>query len=140
MLAFQFDIPYSDPFGHRGFTHSIAFAALIAPLSASVFARYVKLFDRDWFVLVVLFFLASLSHGMLDAFTDAGHGIAFFWPLDNTRYFFPWRPLETSPIGITSFFIGNVLHILKNEFLWVWVPVGSLFTAIHLIRKRLLQA
>jgi inner membrane protein len=27
VLTFNFGIPYSHPFGHRGFTHSIVFAA-----------------------------------------------------------------------------------------------------------------
>ena len=137
VLAFGLGIAYSDPFGHRGFTHSIAFAAAMGPLCACLFLRYVKPSRRDWFVLAALFFLASLSHGVLDAFTDAGHGIAFFWPLDNTRYFFPSRPLETSPIGITSFFNGNALDMLKNELLWVWLPIGGLFVAIFSATSRL---
>jgi hypothetical protein len=37
-------------------------------------------------------FLATASHGVLDATTNGGLGVAFFSPFDNRRYFLPWRP------------------------------------------------
>jgi hypothetical protein len=37
-------------------------------------------------------FLATASHGILDAFTDGGRGIAFFAPFGTERYFFPHHP------------------------------------------------
>jgi hypothetical protein len=40
------------------------------------------------------FFVVTASHGALDAMTDGGLGIAFFAPFDNTRYFFPFRPIK----------------------------------------------
>lgn len=39
------------------------------------------------------------SHGLLDAMTDGGLGIALFWPFTPERYFAPWRPLPVAPIG-----------------------------------------
>jgi inner membrane protein len=122
VLAFRFGIPYGAPMGHRGFTHSFVFSFAAAVMSACFFYRYTKPFSRGWFVLAMLFFAATASHGILDAFTDAGLGVAFFLPFDATRYFFPWRPLQTSPIGIAAFFRGDASTILVNEFLWVWVP------------------
>ena len=38
------------------------------------------------------------SHGVLDALTDGGPGVAFLAPFDDTRYFFPWRPIRVSPL------------------------------------------
>nr|HRC76832.1 rhodanese-like domain-containing protein [Kouleothrix sp.] len=32
-------------------------------------------------------------HGVLDAMTDGGLGVAFFAPFSATRYFFPFRPI-----------------------------------------------
>lgn len=122
VVAFSLGIPYGDPFGHRGMTHSMLFSLLAGFAGATLFVRHVAAFSARWLWLATLLFLASISHGILDAFTDAGLGVAFFFPIDNTRYFFPWRPLATSPIGITSFFNGNALYILKNEFFWVWLP------------------
>jgi inner membrane protein len=50
------------------------------------------------------FFLSAASHGLLDALTDGGLGVAFFSPFEQTRYFFPVRPVAVSPIGIREFF------------------------------------
>jgi membrane-bound metal-dependent hydrolase YbcI (DUF457 family) len=58
------------------------------------------------------YFLAMASHGFLDAFTGGGPGVASFAPFDDTRYFFPWRPLVVSPI---------VLDILSDWGFWTLV-------------------
>jgi len=50
-----------------------------------------------------LLFLTTASHGFLDAMTNGGLGIAFFSPFDPTRYFFPWKPILVSPIGLGRF-------------------------------------
>jgi hypothetical protein len=34
-------------------------------------------------------FLATAGHGLLDAMTNGGLGLAFFSPFDNHRYFLP---------------------------------------------------
>src|SRR5437763_7259784 len=39
VVAFRLGIPYSAPFGHRGATHSIAFAMLAAAAAAALLAR-----------------------------------------------------------------------------------------------------
>jgi inner membrane protein len=67
------------------------------------------------------FFLITISHGCLDALTDGGLGVAFFAPLDQTRYFFPWRPIEVSPIGL-DFFSARGLTVIESELLWIWIP------------------
>ena len=51
-------------------------------------------------------FMATASHGVLDAMTDGGSGVAFLAPFDDTRYFLPWRPIPVSPIGVSRFFSG----------------------------------
>ncbi|MHC4365405.1 MAG: metal-dependent hydrolase, partial [Planctomycetota bacterium] len=75
-------------------------------------------------------FVASASHGVLDALTDGGLGIALFSPFDTGRYFFPWRPLRVSPIGIDAFFRYGGLEALASDIVWVWLPLlGALFGA-----------
>ena len=135
VLGFRYGIPYSHPWGHRGMTHSIAFSFLLAVLSTFLFYRQAKPLSRRWFGLLALLFVAGVSHGILDAFTDAGLGVGFFLPFDDTRYFFPWRPLETSPIGVARFFNGDVPSILRNEFVWVWVPTAILAAVVWGIRR-----
>ena len=137
VIGFQLGVSYSDPLGHRGFTHSILFASLLAVVVPFLVFREVKVFTKAWWALVLLAFLATISHGVLDAFTDAGLGVGFLIPFDDTRYFAPWRPLATSPLSISAFFDGPALRILANELVWVGLPwAGVLVTGVFLHRLR----
>ena len=84
----------------------------------------------------VYLFLATASHGFLDAMTDGGLGVAFFAPFDNQRYFFPWRPIRVSPIGVGRFFSDRGLAVLRSELLWIWTPAMILALAAWSIRRR----
>ena len=95
VLAFRFGIPYEAPFGHRGAFHSPAFAALCA-LAAGFLAWLAGLPYRTTVVAVGL---VMASHGILDAFTDGGRGIALLWPFSHERFFAPWQPIPVAPIG-----------------------------------------
>src|SRR5262245_38094306 len=106
VIGFQIGIQYGDVLGHRGLTHSILFALILSAVVAFSISAKQK---SSWQSLFVFIFLCTLSHGILDAFTDGGLGIAFFSPFSNRRYFFPWRPLEVSPIGIVGFVSGPAL-------------------------------
>jgi inner membrane protein len=119
VIGFRFGIRYGDMLGHRGLTHSIAFAVV---LSGIVTAAIFKMEPRmKWPALWLYFFLATISHGVLDACTNGGLGVAFFAPFANTRYFFPFRPIRVSPIG-SSFFSVRGIAVLKSEALWIWLP------------------
>jgi inner membrane protein len=121
VIGFAFGIRYGDFWGHRGFTHSVVFAALLASL-------FIALGFRDGVSgtsrasLWLYFFLAALSHGLLDAMTDGGLGVAFFSPFDTHRHFLPWQPIGVSPIGFTRFFSDRGLVVLRSELLWIWLP------------------
>lgn len=119
-IGFRFGIRYGDLLGHRGLTHSLAFAAALA-LAAIPFA------ERQRWLLFVYLFLCTASHGVLDALTDGGLGVAFFSPFSNERFFFPWRPLVVSPIGIAGFFNERSLAVLRSELIWVVLPSLALF-------------
>jgi inner membrane protein len=86
VIGFGFGVHYSDFLGHRGFTHSLMFAALLAGAATLFFQR--RGGTSSLFVIWAYLFLATASHGFLDAMTDGGLGVAFFAPFDNTRYFF----------------------------------------------------
>jgi inner membrane protein len=119
VIAFRLGIPYEDPLGHRGFTHSLAAALLVAvtltPLAPALRATHVATF--------VFLFLSMASHGVLDAFTRQGLGVAFFWPLEDTRYFFPLHPVESSPVSIKRFLEVRAGAVLRSEALWIWLPL-----------------
>ena len=67
--------------------------------------------------------------------TDGGLGIAFLAPFDNSRYFFPWRPVMVSPIGVAPFFSRYGLNVLLSEFVWIWLPAGMLVLVGKTINK-----
>jgi len=129
VLTFNFSIPYEHPFGHRGFTHSILFAILWATLLMFVFGRTNKIIW--WFVI----FLSTISHGILDAMTSGGKGVGFFIPFDNSRFFFPFRDIVVSPIGIKKFFSEWGMQVIINEIKYIVIPCLLLLFAKILYDK-----
>jgi inner membrane protein len=133
-VGYWMGVPYRSAFGHRGFTHSLFFAAVLATL-----ITYTRLADR-WSIprsaLWLFVFLATASHGVLDAMTTGGGGVAFFAPFDNQRYFFPWRPIRVSPMSIRRFFTGRGVAVLESELRWVWLPAGAFALAMIVARRR----
>lgn len=122
VVGFAFGIRYGDLWGHRGLTHSLAFAVVTGLVVAELAYRREPRFTRPWWGLVAYFSLVTASHGALDALTDGGLGVAFFSPFDTTRYFFPVRPIAVSPIGVGVFFSEWGLRVILSELLWVGIP------------------
>ena len=81
---------------HRGFTHSILFSVLFAPILAFIVVKFEKHKNfKDWFW---LFFWTFVTHPILDAQTT--WGTQLFWPLDIRLAFkniFVVDPLYTVP-------------------------------------------
>ena len=134
VLAFSFGIPYGHFFGHRGFFHSPFFGLLLGLLVVTSFFHTEKVFSRRWWFYLIYFSLLSASHGILDAFTNGGLGIALLSPFDATRYFFPWRPILVSPIGLAGFLSKRGLMTLKSELFWIWLPLMIMVIGSSLIR------
>ena len=119
---------------HRGPTHSLAFAALVAIAIAWVGRaawREVPLAKATAFL-----FACAASHALLDMATDGGPGIALLWPLSDARLFLPWRPIEVSPLDAGRFFGPRGLQVLTSEALWVWLPGLAAAAAGWLWRRR----
>lgn len=100
VLAFRLGIPHYASLGHRGATHSLAFACL-AGGAVGVAAR---LWGIPGLRVAVTVSVVMATHGVLDTFTDGGRGVALLWPFDKERFFAPWRPVPVSPLawGILS--------------------------------------
>jgi inner membrane protein len=132
VAAFALGIPYEHPLGHRGLWHSIPFAACFAAAVTVVALPRSGPFapGRAWLYL----FLATASHGVLDAFTSGGLGVALLAPFDFTRFFAPWRPIQVSPLSVDAFFGPQLLAILRSEALWVWLP--SLVFGLAAVKAR----
>ncbi|MGO0999976.1 metal-dependent hydrolase [Lysobacter sp. CA196] len=121
VVAFKLGIAYADDFGHRGASHSFAFAMLIAALGALA-SRWLR--TPPWTAAVSLF-VCTASHPLLDALTDGGLGVALYWPWSDQRIFAPWRPIEVSPIG-ARFFSARGLQVLWSEARWIALPALAL--------------
>ena len=133
VIGLYFGIEYRDLWGHRGMTHSIVFAALLA---ASLVALWYR--GKDMIAMAGLFlyfFLCTVSHGVLDAMTNGGLGVAFFSPFDTTRYFFPVRPVLVSPIGVSEFFGEYGVRILASEAIWIWLPSGVALLVLRVAQR-----
>lgn len=120
VLAFRFHIAYADVLGHRGASHSMAFALLMG-LVAVVGARYLQArrVTAFWFVAV-----CTASHGVLDMFTNGGLGAALWWPYSDVRVFAPWQVIEVSPLSLRRVFSARGWAVLQSELLWVWLPAS----------------
>lgn len=131
VIGFKLGIAYGDVLGHRGASHSLALALSLGVMGF-ILAPWLR--AKRW----VAFFVLSgavVSHIFLDAMTSGGLGVAWFWPLDNTRYFFPWRPIRVSPLALNSFFSGRGVVVLLSEFKWIWLPFFSAAIVVAIIRK-----
>src|SRR5437868_7979131 len=91
----MWDAAYGTIWGHRGFTHTLCFALIVAAGTAAATYRYFKV---NFWDLLGFYFVATASHGIMDAFTNGGYGIPLFWPLTEQR-FGPWGPLQVPDIG-----------------------------------------
>jgi inner membrane protein len=129
-LAFGWGLDH--PLGHRGLSHSLLVAAALAAVPAwAVPARPAESRWRIWLVLA----LAAASHGLLDALTNGGRGVAFLAPFVETRWHFPARPIEVSPIGVWSFFSRRGLEVLTNEVVWLWAPSLAALAVAWALRR-----
>ena len=135
VLGLALGIHYGAMLGHRGVSHSLCFAGIVgfsvAWLHFHDFAQHAK---ARW-ALALYFTAVTASHGLLDAITNGGLGVAFFAPFDSTRYFLPWRPVRVSPIGVTEFFGRWGVRILQSEIVYIWLPTGLFCGLIHLLRR-----
>jgi inner membrane protein len=120
VVAFALGVPYDSIWSHRGASHSPAVAAAVAVVAAAATRRRLRI--PAWFA-VLWFFLAMASHGLLDALTSGGLGVAFLFPYDTGRYFLPCRPVAVSPIGL-GFFSPRGLRVLASEARWLLLPTA----------------
>lgn len=131
VLAFPLGIAYSNPLGHRGASHSLLFAMIIAA-SATPFSGW---FRASRFTVFAFVLVAAASHGLLDMLTNGGLGIAYFWPLTDQRFFFGVRVIQVSPIGY-RFFSADGLGALESELFWIWLPASLALAGLLAVRRR----
>jgi len=120
VLANRFGFDHTTMLGHRGLTHSLFFAmALSGSVVLLAFRKPVEGTSR--LALFACFFAATASHSFLDAMVDGTLGVAVLAPFSARRFFLPWRPIVSSPIGMAFFSPAGATTML-NELVWVWIP------------------
>ena len=125
--------------GHRGFTHSLFFAALLGAAIAWSAFRDTR-WDGQRIRLAMAFALAAATHGVLDTLTVQGPPVAFLSPFSSARYELPWQPINPSRVSAGRGFTG-LPAVLANEFVWAglpWIVVGAValwWRSIHRTRR-----
>lgn len=124
---------------HRGFSHSIVFAILIAPIlgwiAHKIHHKWKEASLKNW---MWLFFWATVTHPLLDAHTT--WGTQFFWPFEYRLAYqniFVIDPLYTLPFLI--FLLIAMFHKRNNprrrKFNNAGLIVSTSYMAITLVLK-----
>ncbi len=135
VIGFSFGVKYSAFLGHRGFFHSIFFAFLLSAFIGCMFFKKYGFFSKPWNKIVLFYFFLGASHGILDAFTNGGLGIALLAPFDNTRFFSPWAPITVSPLNLKAVFSERGMSVMVSEVVYIWLPLCTLLITIKVFRK-----
>ena len=115
---------------HRGFTHSILFSVLFAPVFGWIVSRYETYKNfKGW---AWLFFWAFVTHPILDAHTT--WGTQLFWPFDLRLAFktiFVIDPLYTVPFLV--FLILAMTHKRTAKKRRLYNNIGLIVSSSYLI-------
>ncbi len=123
-------LPYGHVLTHRGGAHSLLAAALLASAAMLLGLRPRLRQPRLWLAL----FAAATSHGLLDACTLGGVGVAAFHPFSQARYVCVWQPIRVSPIPLSGRLWIRFLGALWTEAVWIGLPAILLLTATRAAR------
>ncbi len=128
--------PYGHIYGHRGFTHSIGFAILLAVLAWLWAVPWRRQAQQTWkmrwadrAVAGGFILLCTLSHPLLDNLINAGICTAWLWPLDDARTCLPWRPISVS--GMRMF----TVDWFWVEAKWIGLPLLAVAAVARLWRR-----
>jgi inner membrane protein len=113
------------PTSHRGITHSLPFAAIVA-LAVGLCARR---WGRGR--LAGALTLGALgSHGILDAMSQLGDGPMMFWPFTTQTYVLAWRPIPGVLSASYYLTLEAIPTLLAETFLFLPFIVFALLTLL----------
>jgi len=126
--------------GHRAFSHSIVFAALLGIVLAAVARRAVprggaQPDDASVGRLWLAFVLAGASHGLLDTLTSYGEGVALLAPMSWARFSAPWHPLDPAAAAGGHTGPAQLVYGLLNEAAWIWLPALTVGLGVGAARR-----
>ena len=101
-VLFRFEDPIRQLAFHRGFSHSLMFAFIAAPILGYILHKLYKKSEATWRDWTLLFLLSIGTHPILDCFTLWGTSLLL--PFDNTRI--AWNTIfVVDPIYTVPFLI-----------------------------------
>lgn len=123
---------------HRGFSHSILFSLLFAPLLGWLVFKLYKERESTWKGWTKLFFFSLVTHPMLDAHTT--WGTQLFWPLANKisyKNIFVVDPLYTLPF--LTFLLLAMFHkqgtVKRARLNRIGLYISTSYMALTLVFK-----
>lgn len=67
--------------------------------------------------------------------TSGGKGVGFFIPFTDARYFFSFREIKVSPIGIEKFFSEWGKQVLLSEMTYILLPCLVVLIVVFLTKS-----
>lgn len=110
---------------HRGLLHSLLAAALLTVVAVALGCRSRLRRPGPWLCLGT----AAFSHGLLDACTFGGTGVAFLEPFSSVHFVAAWQPIFVSPIPLSGRLTDWLLFALGTELLWIGLPAALVILA-----------
>jgi inner membrane protein len=132
VLLVALGVPDSGPLGHRGASHSFAFA-LAGGLVCALVARRI-----GWPVMRTALAggLALASHAVLDALGAGGRGLMLLWPFSFTRFHSPWRIFPDAPRGLKLLSQAGLLELCAEVVIFSPLTLYALWPQIRARRQR----
>ncbi len=116
---------------HRGFSHSIVFSLLMAPILGYLVSKLYASKEADWKGWSLLFFWSLFTHPLLDSFTT--WGTQLFWPFDYRiaiHSIFVIDPIYTLPFLVST--IAVLFYRRDSQIRRRWNRFGLLFSTAYL--------
>lgn len=139
-VLFRFEDPIRQLAFHRGFSHSLVFAFIAAPILGYILHRLYKKSEATWRDWTLLFLLSIGTHPILDCFTLWGTSILL--PFSNERV--AWNTIFVVDPMYTLPFMGLVIAAMfyakgskKRKWLnLAGITVSCLYLAFTVVNKQ----
>jgi inner membrane protein len=127
---------------HRGFSHSLVFSLVAAPIAGWLIAKIHKKENLDWKSWSLLFFLGFITHILLDCFTTWGTQV--FWPLE---YRVAWNTIFViDPLYTIPFFVLLIWTMFKKKenpirlkLAWLGIGISTFYLLITVVDKQIAE-